>query len=51
MEKIDVAKMVRQIRDRQSKDTDGKSAQEVIEYFRNKAKELQEKAGAIASKE
>lgn len=43
MKKIDAVKMVRKIRDKQSKDTAGKSNQDIIDYFRKKAGELLKK--------
>ena len=43
MKKIDAVKMVRNIRDNQNTDTAGKSPQEIIDYFRRKAKEIAEK--------
>ena len=43
MKKIDAVKMVRNIRDNQNTDTAGKSPQEIIDYFRRKAKEITEK--------
>ncbi|MGH7885767.1 MAG: hypothetical protein ACRENO_08750 [Thermodesulfobacteriota bacterium] len=38
MKKIDSIEMVRNIRDKQNKDITGKSAKEIIDYFRKKAK-------------
>ncbi len=46
MKKIDAVEMVRNIRDKQNKDTSGKSPQEIIDYFRRKAREIAEKVGA-----
>ena len=43
MKKIDAVEMVRNIRDKQNKDTSGKSPKEIIDYFRSKAKEVSEK--------
>lgn len=43
MKKIDTIKMVRKIRDKQSKDTVGKSTEEIIDYFRKKAGEISKK--------
>lgn len=40
MKKIDAVKMVRKIRDQQSKETAGKSTQEIIDYFRKKAEKI-----------
>lgn len=37
MKKINAVKMVRKIRDRQNRDTSGKSPKEIIDYFRRKA--------------
>ena len=37
MKKIDAVQMVRDIRDRQSKEIQGKSPQEIVEYFHKKA--------------
>ena len=45
MKKIDAVKMVRNIRDKQTKDTSGKSPQEIIDYFRRKAGKISEKVG------
>ncbi len=45
MKKIDAVEIVRNIRDKQSKDTSGKSPKEIIEYFRKKAKKIAEKVG------
>ncbi len=42
MKKIDAVKMVRRIRDQQSKETAGKSTQEIIDYFRKKAEKIAE---------
>ena len=44
MKKIDAVEMVRKIRDKQNKDISGKSAKEIIDYFRKKAGELAKKA-------
>lgn len=38
MEKIDAVNMTREIRDKQSKEIEGKSTEEIIDYFRKKAK-------------
>ena len=43
MKKIDAVEMVRTIRDKQLKDTLGKSPQETIDYFRAKAAKIAEK--------
>jgi len=40
MKKIDAVKMVRTIRDKQNKETLGKSPKEIIDYFRKKAKKI-----------
>ena len=40
MKKIDAVEMVRTIRDKQLKDTLGKSPQETIDYFRAKAAKI-----------
>ena len=40
MKKIDAVKMVRDIRDKQTKDTSGKSPLEIIDYFRRKADKI-----------
>lgn len=45
MKKIDAVEMVRNIRDKQNKDTSGKSPQEIVDYFRRKAEEFAKKAG------
>jgi len=45
MTKIDAVAMVREIRDKQNKDTFGKSPQEIIEYFRKKASEISKNPG------
>ncbi len=47
MKKIDTVEMVRNIRDKQSKDVSDKSPKEIINYFRRKAMEFAEKAGAL----
>lgn len=46
MKNINAVEMVRNIRDKQSKDVSGKSPQKIIEYFRRKAMEIAEKAEA-----
>lgn len=46
MKKINAVEMVRNIRDKQNQDTAGKSPKEIIEYFRNKAMQIAEKAEA-----
>jgi len=46
MKKIDAVEMVRNIRDKQNKDISGKSPNEIIDYFRRKARKIAEKAGA-----
>ncbi len=46
MKKIDALKMVRNIRDKQNADTAGKSPQEIIDYFRRKAREVAAKTEA-----
>ena len=43
MKKIDSVQMVRNIRDQQNKDTYNKSRQEIIDYFRGKAKQITKK--------
>jgi len=43
MKRTDAVEMVRKIRDKQNKDTSGKSPQEIIAYFRKKAGELAKK--------
>ncbi len=43
MKKIDAVEMVRNIRDKQSKEIAGKSSQEIINYFRRKAGRIIEK--------
>ena len=45
MKKIDAVEMVRHIRDQQNQDTSGKTPREMIDYFRNKAERIVEKAG------
>ena len=46
MKKIDTVKMVRNIRDKQNRETSGKSSGEIIDYFRRKARKIAEKEGA-----
>ncbi|MFQ5708374.1 MAG: hypothetical protein ACE5HO_13035 [bacterium] len=46
MKKIDAVEMVRNIRDKQSKDTTGSSPKEIIDYFRRKARKIAEQAQA-----
>ncbi len=43
MKKIDAVDIVRSIRDQQSKDTLGKTPQEIIAYFRDKAGNISKK--------
>ncbi|RMD91607.1 MAG: hypothetical protein D6814_18005 [Calditrichaeota bacterium] len=43
MKKIDAVAMVRNIRDKQSKELTGRSPQEIINYFRRKARNPAEK--------
>jgi hypothetical protein len=43
MKKINAVEMVRSIRDQQSKDTLGKTHQEIIAYFRSKAGKITKK--------
>lgn len=43
MKKINAVQMVRNIRDQQNKDTFNKSHQEIIDYFRGKAKKITKK--------
>ena len=50
MKKINAVEMVRNIRDKQNKDTAGKSPQEMIDYFRKKAEKIAEKAGTEESR-
>lgn len=40
MKKIDAIEMVRNIRDKHSAETAGKSPQEIIDYFRKKAAKI-----------
>ena len=42
MKKIDAVAIVRNIRDKQNKDTSGKSPQEIVEYYRRKAGKISE---------
>lgn len=44
MKKIKTVLMVRKIRDRQNKDIENKSLQDVINYFRKKANGINKKA-------
>ena len=46
MKKINAVEMVRYIRDKQNKDTAGKSPQDIIEYFQKKARQITENVGA-----
>lgn len=46
MKKIDAVEIVRNIRDKQNKDTWGKSPEEIIDYFRRKARKIAEQAGS-----
>ena len=46
MKKNDAVAMVRKIRDKQNKDTSGKSAKEIIDYFHRKARQVDEKVRA-----
>jgi hypothetical protein len=43
MKKIDTIKMVRKTRDKQGKEITGKTTQEVIDYYRKKARDLVKK--------
>jgi len=43
MKKIDTIKMVRKIRDKQGKEIAGKKTQDIIDYYRKKARDLAEK--------
>jgi hypothetical protein len=45
MKKTDAVELVRNIRDKQNKDTSDKSPQEIIDYFRKKAAKIAEKIG------
>jgi len=46
MKKINAVEMVRNIRDKQNKDTAGMSPKEIIEYFQQKARQFTKKLGA-----
>ena len=47
MKKNDAVEMVRKIRDKQNKDTAGKSPKEIIDFFHRKAKQVDEKVRAV----
>jgi hypothetical protein len=47
MKKIDAIAMVREIRDKQHKDIENKTHQEIIEYFREKANGLKDNAAHL----
>lgn len=45
MKKINAVEMVRNICDKQNKDTAGKSPKQIIDYFRRKARQVTESIG------